>query len=103
MAGEDEARGQRHDHQRHVVAPTRAVWAAVEEDGRAQHRERSRERGTGRGETHGSEIRRRPARQRDFEDVERVADRRIVADDRAELDDTALAEGRDGLGKGRVR
>src|SRR3984957_2448121 len=48
------------------------------------------------------EIRRGPGGEADLEHVERVADRGVIADDRAELDDALLAERRDPFGEARV-
>ena len=45
---------------------------------------------------------RRTSRQRHLKSVQRVSDRRVIADDRAKFDDRLLAEPRDRLGKGGV-
>jgi hypothetical protein len=45
---------------------------------------------------------RRTSRQRHLKSVQRVSDRRVIADDRAKIDDRLLAEPRDRLGKGGV-
>jgi len=45
---------------------------------------------------------RRARRQRHLKSVQRVSDRRVIADDRAKFDDPLLAEPRDRLGKGGV-